>query len=826
MNKEGFFPSHVIPDGKIHRFKRDEEDKGKSAWMVAHQNNSTNGGEVFYVAAWGDWRDVDNVYKFCSLTTQSSADKKHIDDLIRKADKARVKEQERVNVECSLKAQEVWPTLSETEMTPYLERKMIGLGGARTMKGVVCVPVRDIEGKLWGFQKIFADGKKLFMPGTKKKGNFHVLRGPKPITESETVYVCEGFATGASINLATNETVVVAFDSGNLEPVCRVLRQALPSARFVVCGDDDRFTRRPDGTPWNPGRESADSAAAAILGVAVFPDLEEGSPQGASDFNDLHVAKGIDAVRSQLCDVSKTAQRHYVIGLGHKGLGYFYTSNYNRQIIGLSSHGPDTLMILQPLEYWEQLYATKTGVDWHKASSDLKKSCHLRGIFNAQHVRGLGVWLDEGRVVVHLGNRLWVDGHEIGLHDLKTSHIYSLEETKKSMVGKALTSKQCGLLLQATHNIAWGRRQDSVFFAGWLVTAMLSGVLQWRPHMWLIGGTGAGKSRIYEIIAKVMGGNVTTLAGGTSEAGLRRSVRGSALPLIFDEFELNNNATLVENQKILAFMRQASSDSVAQIIKADGGAGTVSYQPRFCAFVAGIRPSFDNEADRNRFTLIELDRTKQNAEQWGLVVDAMAQIDEGYTTSLFLRCLGLIDVYRANMAIYEKILAKAHYARFAQQFAPILAGYHLLLSDAVADAQEAADLVAGLQLDHEVSEIRQMNDEQDALNHLLHCKVRCGEIGDRAILELIKAAGYAGAESGNISPTDASNYLHRFGLSVKDRQLFVSNKHPELTKLFDRTRFSINWNYSLSRISGAVKSHVHKIMGKSTRGVLLPLEND
>ena len=825
MGNEGFYPTHVVPDGKLYRFKRNESDKGKSAWMVCYQNNSTNGGEVFYVATWGDWHEPDNVYKYCSLTTQSSVDKKHIDELIRKAERARIKEQEAVYLECSLKSQEIWPTLSQAEFTAYLEKKMVSHCGARTKDNILYVPVRDISGKIWGMQKIFANGMKLFMPGTKKKGNFHVIQGKKKLEDSEIIYVCEGFATGASINQATDETVIVSFDSGNLEPVSKLIRQAVPNARFVICGDDDRTTRRKDGAPWNPGREAAEKAALAVMGKAVFPVFKS-SDEKSTDFNDLHVNEGIAAVSEQLVEVTETVEKHYVIGLGHKGLSYYYTSSYNKQIIGLTAHSSDALMSLQPLEYWEQVYPTKTGVDWNKASSDLKKSCHRRGIFNAQHVRGLGVWIDNGKVVVHLGNRLWVDGDEIGLHDLKSTEIYSLEETQKSMVGQPLSNADCSILLQATHNIAWARKQDAIFFSGWLITAMLSGALSWRPHIWLIGGTGAGKSRIYEIIAKVMGGHVTTLAGGTSEAGLRRSVRGSALPLIFDEFELNNNATLVENQKILAFMRQASSDSVAQIIKADGGAGTVSYQPRFCAFVAGIRPSFDNEADRNRFTLIELDKTKQNAEQWGYVIEALSKIDEGYTNSLFLRALSLIDVFKKNAEIYDRLLSTRHYSRFAQQFSPILAGYTLLLFDGIVDQDYAVDLLDSLDLQNEISEIRQMNDEQDAINHLLHTKVRCGDIGDRAILELIKAASEMSPEAVNIKPEDALNNLYRLGLGLKDDFLFVSNKHPELTRIFQNTRFSINWNYSLSRILGSVPKHVQKIMGKSTRGVLIPLKND
>ena len=45
----------------------------------------------------------------------------------------------------------------------------------------------------------------------------------------------------------------------------------------------------------NPGRDKATAAARSVRGLAVFP---EPLPEGASDFNDLHQAAGLDAVRA------------------------------------------------------------------------------------------------------------------------------------------------------------------------------------------------------------------------------------------------------------------------------------------------------------------------------------------------------------------------------------------------------------------------------------------------------------------------------------------------------------------------------------------------
>jgi putative DNA primase/helicase len=104
--------------------------------------------------------------------------------------------------------------------------------------------------------------------------------------------LAEGYATAASLHQATGRPVAVAFDAGNLAPVAKALHQATPTAFIVLCGDDDIDTHARTGH--NPGRDKATAAARAVQGMAVFP---VGLPAGASDFNDLHAAAGLDAVR-------------------------------------------------------------------------------------------------------------------------------------------------------------------------------------------------------------------------------------------------------------------------------------------------------------------------------------------------------------------------------------------------------------------------------------------------------------------------------------------------------------------------------------------------
>jgi hypothetical protein len=79
----------------------------------------------------------------------------------------------------------------------------------RTLYGCIAVPV-IIGGAITSLQFISADGGKRLLKGGAVAG------GAFEITGDDTVVICEGFATGASIREATGYSVIVAFNSDNL----------------------------------------------------------------------------------------------------------------------------------------------------------------------------------------------------------------------------------------------------------------------------------------------------------------------------------------------------------------------------------------------------------------------------------------------------------------------------------------------------------------------------------------------------------------------------------------------------------------------------------
>ncbi|MGX7949517.1 zincin-like metallopeptidase domain-containing protein [Oleidesulfovibrio alaskensis] len=192
---------------------------------------------------------------------------------------------------------------------PYLQAKGIQPFGVREdVDGTLLVPVMTVDKELRGLQTISPEGEKRFMYGMEKNGNFHMIADPdkdlsKDLAQGEII-LAEGYATGATLHMATEKPVAVAFDAGNLEPVAKKLREKFPNAAITICADNDhQHTRKtPDGVEhWNKGVELAQRAAQEVGGKVVAPIFtDEERAKGLTDFNDLHQSRGLDEVKRQV----------------------------------------------------------------------------------------------------------------------------------------------------------------------------------------------------------------------------------------------------------------------------------------------------------------------------------------------------------------------------------------------------------------------------------------------------------------------------------------------------------------------------------------------
>lgn len=128
-------------------------------------------------------------------------------------------------------------------------------------KGSIAVPLRDADGKLWALQAINGTGNKLFPKYGRKIGLFHIIGYLK---DAKAVAAAEGYATAASIHMATEWPVFVCFDNGNMVNVAPVIKEKAPTAKILFCADKDD-----NGS----GEKFATQAALLIGADVVCPDF-------------------------------------------------------------------------------------------------------------------------------------------------------------------------------------------------------------------------------------------------------------------------------------------------------------------------------------------------------------------------------------------------------------------------------------------------------------------------------------------------------------------------------------------------------------------------
>ena len=179
----------------------------------------------------------------------------------------------------------------------------LATGDVITVPNCLLIPIRDRTKKVHSLQCIEPTPSKLkrYLKGGAKKGHFFSIGKPLIHAEHLVFILVEGYATGASIYESTKHLVLVCFDASNLLSVALLLRTRAPNAIILFAADNDQWSRRDDGTKYNPGMEAATKAAAAVQGHVTFPPFVEadawgvdtkGNKTGPKDFNDWHKLKG------------------------------------------------------------------------------------------------------------------------------------------------------------------------------------------------------------------------------------------------------------------------------------------------------------------------------------------------------------------------------------------------------------------------------------------------------------------------------------------------------------------------------------------------------
>jgi putative DNA primase/helicase len=524
--------------------------------------------------------------------------------------------------------------------------------------------------------------------------------------------------------------------------------------------------------------------------------------------------------------------------LGFDRAIYYYLPKSGAQVISLTAaqHNQSHFLQLAELEWWANGFADEKGrIDWTSAANAVMGSCLAQGVYDPTRLRGRGAWSDAERSILHLGNRLVIDGSSYPITRLPASFSsYYFYENSKAIDGpgsELLSDQDAARIIELAQEFSWEAPASAQLLLGWIVLAPVCGALDWRPHIWLTGSAGTGKTTILKLFIKpLLGGMYEGATGGTTEAGLRGQLRSDAIPVVFDELEQNEQKDKQIVQNILALARIASSEG-GKIYKgtATGGSNTFEIRSMFC--VSSINVALVQRADLDRFCVLPLSRNQRPRENWDefeqAILDTCTQANG---RRLIARTLKHIPIIRKNARTFATALARKFGQRFGDQHGTLLAGAWSLRPDcskevSLAEAQAWIEEMDWSERDRDPSEA----DEVKCLNHIIQYLIPVGGGRKVSIMELIQARQRGSRVMDDGSQEEIASVLGRYGIKVMDGCIAISNSSTNLQGILAATPWSGNaYKQALKRIPGATgSSGTIRFPGcGATRATLVPFETD
>lgn len=579
-------------------------------------------------------------------------------------------------------------------------------------------------------------------------------------------------------------------------------------------------------TPKEPEAEPEPEPLPTISPNEMINDLPSEVPPAdfPEDLEDEPDHKGNEYFRLLGYEKAETGQHAY----------YFYAYNPKTVVrLAPSAMTKTNLMQLAPINWWETEFpGSKGGVHIDAAQNWLIQRSHEIGIFNEKWVRGRGAWIDGNKVVIHGGNHLIVDGKPFHLSKFDSKFIYEIGEEMGFDTDNPLTNREASKLIEVLQLLNWEREINAYLLAGWCVVAPVCGALNWRPHIWLTGAAGTGKSWVFKhLVRRLLGETALAVQGETSEAGLRQTLKQDALPVVFDEAEGEDKKAQDRMQDVLSLMRAASAFDGGIMAKGTAGGMAKTYRIRSCFAFASIAVQIVQQSDRTRVSVLGLVKADDavKAERWKALQAAYNNIiTDEFCARLRARTIGMLPTILKNAATFSNAAAAVlGEQRTGDQVGTLLAGAYSLTSSKEISYEDAVKWVQEKDWSEEKAQ-EATRDEFSLITHIMEQPVRVetGMIGilEQTVGELVMNA-CKWKPSTVITHEVAQERLNRIGIKTENDYVYISNSSDQIKKMLANTAWSRNHNKILMRLNGAqAVDSTRFASGVRTRAVKIPLD--
>lgn len=594
----------------------------------------------------------------------------------------------------------------------------------------------------------------------------------------------------------------------------------------LTLGISPRFVHAPDGAV--KGYDAADGAPGKIARIANVGEVRD--PFTGDVVRWLRkTADGVEVLKEP--PPKETDTRRFVpLGFDKHSMSvyyYFYVRGKNKAVAFSAAQllQKSALFDLHPdPNYWLKKYGGDK-IDIEQAATHLMQLCESCGLFTMDRIRTRGAWMDDGRVVLHVGEFLIVDGQRVSIDEFNSRFTYEWRGSLDYEPGQPLRSDQGAEFVDRLKLYNWERDVNAELLAGWCVIAPLCGALPWRPHIWITGSSGTGKTKLMkDTVLPLMESIAVTPEGESTEAGIRQHLDGDALPVLFDEAEQDEKRGGDRMDGILSLMRSASSAKTGMILKGSSSHAAKGFRIRSCFGFASIVYSATKKADRSRITVLGIKRMLNQSirnERWNAYNEwVSATMTPEWIAGFHARSIRMLPTILEAAKIFAQAVTEVlKDRRLGDQIGTMLAGYWMLTHDNLPSQSEAVAFVQDRDWSEE-NDVDEDTDERQCLRKLMQTVVNYEVDGYRHEASIMELVDMAVDDDAN-----AVQKLGRCGFRVLNGALYVANSSEWIKDALVGTAWTKNHAKILSRLDDAERvSPMHFPTGINSRAVKIKLE--
>lgn len=443
------------------------------------------------------------------------------------------------------------------------------------------------------------------------------------------------------------------------------------------------------------------------------------------------------------------------------------------------------------------------GPDLELLCRHLMHKCDESGVVTEDRVAGRGVHMDKNdSVVVHLGDKIIVNG--VTMLPSEYSSGKKIYTRKIPFDGidcdwesiKPIDMNAIERYITFLDTVLWTDVKYKYLVIGWIGASMLAGGLKFRPHIWITGSKGSGKTWLVEDFFKpVLGFMWHKPQGGSTEAGIRNSIGSDSLAVVFDEAEKSEDQWGESKRAaILDYIRNSSSDTSGRIYK-----GFTSYSVRSCFCMSSVDVGLKRDADKSRFDVIYLDSVEYLSPAARKKLDERRAVAKREFVSFctmyndfglrfFKRLVDNIRDVRKTVDVFgAALMSEGAESRRGDQLGTLLGCYWMITHNEVPTLEQALNFIIThgfLKRDQIVNDGGR--DDDKMLAHMLAARVKVddreGKVKELLVSEAMDIVRKNGTH--DFSFSDCLTALERFGIVHNSKAVMADLLKKENSDVF------------------------------------------